>query len=155
MVQALTRRRWGPDVSPWREFDIFSDRMRGMMEPFLAEPIVPASVWDMEGWVPAVELTEADGEYVLTAELPGISKADVDLSIDDGVLTLRGEKKTEKEEERGKTHYRERRYGAFERSFTLPSNVDAAKVKADFKDGLVEVHMPKGAATKGRKIELT
>jgi HSP20 family protein len=153
MPKALTR-RWGEDISPWREFDLLSDRMRGLMDPMSTEPLISTPIWDTAGWVPAVELTEADNEYLLTAELPGVTKGDVEVSIDDGVLTLKGEKKTEKEEKRGKTHYRERRYGAFERAFTLPRNVEADKIKAEFKDGLIEVHLPKGEEAKGRKIEL-
>lgn len=154
MTKSLTTRRWGGDISPWREFDLLSDRMRGLVDPMLTEPLISTPIWDTAGWIPAVELTEADNEYLLTAELPGVPKGDVEVSVDDGVLTLKGEKKTEKEEQRGRTHYRERRYGSFERAFTLPRNVDADKIKAEFKDGLVEVHLPKGAESKGRKIEL-
>lgn len=153
MAQMLTRTSWGSEVTPWHEFDFLSDRLRNIMEPMMGEPMM-STHRGAEAWIPAVELTEADGEYVLSAELPGIAKSDVQLSIDDGVLTLRGEKKSERKEERGKMHYRERRYGSFERSFTLPRNVDVDKIKAEFKDGIVEVHLPRGEETKGRTIDL-
>jgi HSP20 family protein len=105
-------------------------------------------------WLPAVELVEEDSEFVLTAELPGMSKKDVDVSVDDNVLTLRGEKKTEREVAHDRMHIRERGYGTFERSFTLPRNVEADKIRADFHDGLVVIHMPKGEATKSKHIEI-
>lgn len=155
MVRALTRKRWAGDVTPWREFDLLSDRMREMMEPGFPEAFFRGPAWaGLEEWAPAVELVEKDGEYVLTAEVPGIPKADIDVAIDDNVLTLKGEKKTEFEKDEGRAHIRERRYGSFERSFTLPRNVDASKVRAEFRDGIVQVHLPKGEAKKARHIEI-
>ncbi len=103
-------------------------------------------------WLPAVELVEKEGEFVLTAEIPGMSKEDVRVSVEDDVLTLRGEKKFEREEEKDRMHIREREYGTFMRSFTLPRNVEVSKVKAEYHDGVVEVHMPKGIEAKGRDI---
>jgi HSP20 family protein len=129
--------------------------MREMMGPEFPEGFFRAPGWaTLDEWAPAVELVEKDGEYVLTAEVPGIPKGDIDVSIDDNVLTLKGEKKTEFEKEEGRAHVRERRYGAFERSFTLPRNVDPAKVRAEFRDGIVEVHLPKGEEKKARHIEI-
>lgn len=155
MATALTRKRWGSDIAPWRDLDLFSDRIRQLMEPALGEGLFKTPMWaETEDWIPAVELVEQDGEYLLTAELPGLGKDDVEISVDDSTLTLKGEKKSEVEEKKGRTHYRERRYGSFERSFTLPRNVDPTKIKADFENGLVKVHLPKGAEAKARKIEL-
>jgi HSP20 family protein len=111
--------------------------------PDFGTTMFKAPLFSETDWFPAVELAEADGEFVLTAELPGMSKDDVDVSVDDNVLTLKGEKKTEREEAHNRMHIRERAYGTFERSFTLPRNVDAGKIRADFHDGLVEIHMPK------------
>ena len=155
MANALTRKRWGSDIAPWRELDLFSDRVRQLMEPSLSEGFFKTPLWaETDAWIPAVELVEQDGEYILTVELPGVDKSDVDVSVDDSTLTLKGEKKTEKEEKKGRTHYRERHYGAFERSFTLPRNVDPTKIKAEFENGLVRVHLPKGTEAKARKVEL-
>jgi HSP20 family protein len=155
LMRALTTRRWGADVSPWHELETLSDPMRRWLDhPAFGASLVKSPLFSEADWFPAVELVEEDGEFVLTAELPGLSKDDVDLSVDDNVLTLKGEKKTEREEAHGRTHLRERVYGTFERSFTLPRNVDAGKIRADFHDGLVEVHMPKGEEAKSRHIEI-
>ncbi len=155
MARALTRKRWGADLAPWRELDLYADRMRRMLDPALSQPLFGSRLWAESGeWLPAVEFVEEDNEWVLTAEVPGMAREDVDISVDDSVLTLKGEKKSEHEEEKGRWYIREREYGAFQRSFDLPANVDVAKIKAEFHDGVVEVHMPKGAASKARHIEI-
>jgi len=152
-MRALTRKGWGADITPWHELETFGNRMRSFFDypsVFTAPLLTEAT-----GWMPAVELVEADGEFVLTAEIPGMGKEDVDISIEDGVLTFKGEKKFEHEEERDRMHIRERQYGAFQRSFTLPRNVEAQKIKAEYHDGVVRVHLPKGPEAKGRHIEIT
>jgi HSP20 family protein len=155
MARALTPKRLGADITPWRELDLFPDRMRRMFDPTLGETFFKTPLWaEAEEWMPAVELVEEDGEYVLSAELPGMSKKDVDIFVDDNVLTLKGEKKTERKEEEGRSFIHERRYGAFERSFTLPRNVDPEKIKAEFHDGIVEVHLPRGEESKARQIAI-
>ena len=154
-MPALTTKRWGADITPWHELETLGNRMRSFFDyPFFAPSVFAAPLLETGEWFPAVELVEADGEFVLTAEIPGMTKEDVDVSIEDNVLTLKGEKKLEHEEERERMHIRERRYGAFERSFTLPRNVEAGKVKAEYKDGIVEIHMPKAPEAKGRRIEI-
>lgn len=154
-MRALTTRRWGADVSPWHELETLNDRMRRWMEyPDFGTSMFKTPLLSESAWLPAVELVEEDSEFVLTAELPGMSKKDVDVSVDDRVLTLKGEKKTEREVAHDRMHIRERGYGTFERSFTLPRNVDAEKIRADFRDGLVEIHLPKGKEAKSKHIEI-
>jgi HSP20 family protein len=154
-MRALTTRRWGADVSPWHELENLGGRMRRWMDyPDFGTPLFKTPLFSEDAWLPAVELVEEDSEFVLTAELPGMSKEDVHVSVDDNVLTLKGEKKTEREVAHDRMHIRERGYGTFERSFTLPRNVEAEKIRADFHDGLVEIHMPKGDAAKSRHIEI-
>ncbi|MGD2045883.1 MAG: Hsp20/alpha crystallin family protein [Gemmatimonadota bacterium] len=154
-MRALTTRRWGADVSPWHELETLNNRMRGWMDyPAFGTSLFKTPLLSETDWVPAIELIEENDEFVLTAELPGLSKEDVNVSIEDNVLTLKGEKKTERESTNDRTHIREREYGTFERSFTLPRNVDAAKIRADFHDGLMEIHLPKGEQAKSRKIEI-
>jgi HSP20 family protein len=155
-MSALTTKRWGADVTPWHELETLQNRMRRFFDvtPFFAPSAFTAPMLETGEWWPAVELIEANGEFVLTAEIPGMTKEDVDISVEDNVLTLKGEKKFEREEERERMHIRERRYGAFERSFTLPRNVEAGKIRAEYKDGVVEVHMPKAPEAQGRKIEI-
>ncbi|HEU4452680.1 MAG TPA: Hsp20/alpha crystallin family protein [Longimicrobium sp.] len=113
--------------------------------PFFPEPI---------GWTPAIDVAERDGELVVTAELPGMKKEDVELELGDGVLTLRGEKRTESERTEDEMHLVERSYGSFRRSFTLPCPVDETKVTAEFKDGVLRVTLPRTGQTNGRKIEI-
>lgn len=156
---ALTRRRWGTDVTPWQELEAFGNRIgRWFESPNLFETFRPMFstplLSERSTWMPAVELSESDTEFVLTAEVPGMSKEDLDISIDDNVLTLKGEKKLEREEERERMHIRERTYGSFERCFALPPNIEADKIKAEYHEGVVEVHIPKGPQSKGRHIEI-
>jgi HSP20 family protein len=155
-MRALTRRGWGTDVTPWNEFETLSNRMRDWADyPTFGASLFRAPLMSATTeWLPAVELVEKDGEFVLTAEIPGMSKENVDISIEDNVLTFKGEKKLEKEEKKDRMHIREREYGAFTRAFSLPRNVEAGKVRAEYHDGVVEIHMPKGAEAKGRHIEI-
>jgi HSP20 family protein len=105
-------------------------------------------------WTPAVDIKETPEEFVIKAELPEVNKDDVKVSIDDGVLSIRGERKFEKED-KGKTYHRiERAYGTFMRSFSIPENVDEKKLLATYKDGVLEVHLPKTPVTKPKAIEV-
>ncbi|WP_273846595.1 Hsp20/alpha crystallin family protein [Rubrobacter calidifluminis] len=90
-------------------------------------------------WVPAIDAFSRDGDLVIRAELPGVKKDDVDITVQNGVLTISGERREEQEEERRGYHVRERRYGSFRRSMTLPEGVDESKIHAKFEDGVLEV----------------
>lgn len=105
-------------------------------------------------WSPRVDISETDNEFVVKAEIPEVKKEDVKVSVDNGVLTIQGERKQEKEEKGKKFHRVERYYGSFVRSFTLPDNVDETKVKATFKDGMLNLQIPKTAETKPKAIEV-
>ena len=105
-------------------------------------------------WIPRVDIAETDKEFVIKAELPEIKKEEVSVSVDNGVLTLRGERKQEKEEKGKKFHRIERFYGSFTRSFTLPENVDETKVDASFKDGILQLTIPKTKESKPKAIEV-
>jgi HSP20 family protein len=105
-------------------------------------------------WSPAVDLSERDNEYVLKVELPGVSKDDVKLTLQDNVLTVRGEKKQEKETKRSNYSRVERSYGAFQRSFTLPTTVEEGKIEAIYKDGILTVNLPKAEQAKRMEIEV-
>jgi HSP20 family protein len=108
------------------------------------------------GWCPVVDVHESNDEIMLQAELPGLSSDDVELNIENGVLTISGEKKQEREEGEEGTEYHlvERRYGRFERRFSLPRSVDPEKVKAEFKDGVLAIRLPKVEAAKPRRIAI-
>lgn len=104
--------------------------------------------------VTAVDITEDEKEYVIKAELPDIKKENVKLTVHDNVLAISGERKYEKEEKDKKYHRVERAYGSFLRSFTLPEDADGSKVAAEFKDGILNVHLPKSAQAKPKSIEV-
>jgi len=105
---------------------------------------------------PQVDLHENDKDYSLTAELPGMEEKDVELSVHDGVLTLKGEKRYEKKDEKDEARIVERHYGSFQRIFTLPADVDDAKIEAKFDKGVLKVTMPKkpGASPASRRISI-
>ena len=107
------------------------------------------------GWLPAVDVRENDDALVFTAELAGIAKDDVEITVDDGILTLKGERRFNENDEEKNYRRIERAYGAFSRSFTLPSAVDAEHVEASFQDGLLTVTVPKAEVAKARKITIS
>jgi len=104
--------------------------------------------------MPPVDIEEDDREYLLKAELPGMKKEDVTLKVEGGTLSISGERKEEKEEKDKKHHRVERSYGAFVRSFALPEAVLSEKVSAEFKDGILTVHVPKDEKAKPKAIEV-
>ena len=105
-------------------------------------------------WAPMADISEDENEYVIKAELPELKKEDVKVTVENGVLTISGERKFEKEEKNKKYHRVERAYGRFARSFALPDDADASKVKAEFKDGMLTVHLPKSEKAKPKQIEV-
>jgi HSP20 family protein len=106
-------------------------------------------------WAPLVDITEDDKEYLVKAELPEVKKEEVKVTVEEGVLSIHGERKVEKEEKGRKFHRIERAYGSFERSFTLPDDADATRITSDFKDGVLKVRLPKSPTAKPKAIEVT
>ncbi len=106
-------------------------------------------------WTPVVDLRETDDAFLFTAELPGLSKKDIDISLEEKTLTISGERKFEKESENDNYHRVERSYGTFRRSFSLATAIEAEKVSAKFKDGLLTLTVPKSPAVKPRKISVS
>ena len=140
--------RW----EPVRDLLTLQDRMRGMIEGSYRGG---DEDWALGGsWAPAVDIYEKDGNIVLKAELPGLDPKDVDVRVENNVLTLRGERKFDNEVKRDSYHRVERAYGTFTRSFTLPNVVDTGNIKADFKDGLLHVVLPKKEEAKQRQIQI-
>ena len=105
-------------------------------------------------WAPSVDIIEDDKEYVVKAELPEVKKEDVKVTVENGVLTITGERKFEKEEKDKKYHRIERSYGNFLRSFALPEGADGSNVNADFKEGVLKVHLPKSEKAKQKAVEV-
>jgi HSP20 family protein len=128
---------------------------RALGDPFNAFNTLPLP--ETIGWLPAMEIVESEKELTLAAELPGMDEKDIDVSVEDGILTVRGHKTEErKEEEDKKVYLYERNYGSFERSFALPSTVDVANVTAEFSKGVLKVHLLKDSVSKpkGKKVEI-
>jgi HSP20 family protein len=136
--------------SPVRGLSQMENRMHRLFDQPFRFPFPTEEM----GWSPSVEVSETDHSIEVTAEIPGVSKDDVEVDLDNNVLTIRGEKREEKEE-KDKEHYLlERYYGSFQRSFVLPAPVDEGKVSADFRDGVLKVHLEKSLQARGRKITI-
>ena len=137
---------------PFREFE---DILRRYSEPGSRsllgrdqEGVISAS------WAPSVDINETKDAYVVKGELPGVDKDDVDISIEDNLLVIRGEKKFETESDEDKYHRKECVYGSFERSFSLPKQVDVSKVEASYKNGVLKLNIPKAEEAKPRQIQV-
>ncbi len=144
--------RW----DPFRELQDMSDRLNRM----IANPASGGSVGQgkevmtVADWTPTVDISETEAEYAIKAELPEVKREDVKVTVEDGVLTIQGERKQEKEE-KGKKYQRvERSYGRFVRTFTLPDTVDEGKVRAEYADGVLHLHLPKSEKAKPKQIEV-
>ena len=105
-------------------------------------------------WLPVVDITEDEAGYHIEAELPGVKKEDLKVGVENGVLSIRGERKFEREESSDKVHRVERSYGSFLRTFRVPEDADGAEVSAKFKDGLLTVVLPKAEESKPKQIEV-
>lgn len=109
---------------------------------------------DQKQWLPKVDVSETDDHVIVRAEVPGMDKKDINITMSEGILTIQGEKKHEKEEEKENYRVVERRYGSFSRSLRVPRGVDADKIEASYKDGVLKVAIPKSDSEKSRKIEI-
>ena len=140
--------RW----DPFRELEDMQSRLNRMFS------LRPSGQREDESffadWSPAVDVQETDGEYLVKADLPEVKKDDVKVELQDGVLSVEGERRHEKEEKGKKFHTIERAYGKFVRRFVLPTEVDGTKVQAEFKEGVLNVHLPKTAIAKPKGIEV-
>jgi len=142
--------RW----DPMQDIQDFEKRLSSWMgRASSAKDFGKESMRVME-WAPLVDISEDDKEYVIKADLPEVKKDDVKISVHDGVLSISGERKYEKEEKGKKYHRVERSYGSFERSFTVPADAEEEKVSAQFKDGVLMVHLPKGENAKPKRREI-
>ena len=136
---------------PFRELEVMSSRLNRLLG---APPVVSDEADGFGAWAPAMDVEETDKEYLIKADLPDVKKPDVKVGIEEGVLTIEGERRQEKEEKGTKYHRLERSYGRFVRRLTVPTDVDQAQVGADFKDGVLNVHLPKSANAKPRSVDI-
>jgi HSP20 family protein len=143
--------RW----EPVRELSTIQSEMNRLFNSFFDTPTASNGISAHRRWLPALDLVDTDGEYVLRVDLPGLTEKDVNIELDDNVLTVSGERKAE-HEERKEGYYRvERASGSFRRSLTLPEGVDADAIKAQFDSGVLEVRVPKPEQRKPRKVAIT
>lgn len=144
------------DLIPSRErkqLERFRSEMDSLFDRFFDWRPLAFTVRERE-WMPKVDVSETDKEVIVKAEIPGMEAKDIDISMRGRVLTLKGEKKSEKEEKEENYHRVERRYGSFSRAFELPADVDSAKVKATYKDGVLKLNLPKTKEQTVKKIEI-
>jgi len=137
--------RW----EPFRSMEDYFGRMPGLFDRW--QRLLDTDGESRLEWSPSVDISETDGEYVIRADLPAVKKEDVQVTFDDGLITVSGERKQQKEEKGEKLHRMENFYGKFSRSFSLPRNVDSSGIKAESRDGVLMVRIPK-ARTEQKKV---
>ncbi len=145
---------WHGDFPFSRNLQVLQQEMNRMFDHFFRGDILDDGTSLTQLWVPAVDIHESEDAFIITAELSGIKKNDVKITVDNNVITIRGEKKNEQETKSVNTHRVERSYGSFERSFTLPKSVKADAIDARFDDGVLTVTLPKTEEAKQKLIEV-
>lgn len=138
-------------LDPFRRFP---NRMERLFEEPLLRSMMGTEEWPLKAWVPPCDIFETDKELVMKFELPEVKKEDVEVKLEQNVLTLRGERKFEEKTDRENYHRVERHYGEFMRSFNVPMYVDAAKISAEFKDGVLTVTLPKNEEARPKQINV-
>ncbi len=146
--------RWNPATDVTRDLDTMQKRMNRLFNDFFSGREGDGDELMAGAWSPAVDVVEHDDSFVIEAELPGMNKDDIKISVTNDVLTIRGEKKIEKEDKKKNYHRMERSYGSFSRTFALPGNVKADKVDAEFKNGILTVTVPKSEEAKPKQIDV-
>src|SRR5688572_33400627 len=141
--------RW----DPFRDLSMLQDRMNRMFEDAGRglrgdEPSATTT------WSPAVDIYETEGEIIVQAELPGVDRKDITLHLENQILTLKGERRFEKETKQENYHRIERAYGGFSRAFSIPAIVDEEKIRADYKDGILKIALPKKEQVKPKQIPI-
>ncbi|HUF77563.1 MAG TPA: Hsp20/alpha crystallin family protein [Thermoanaerobaculia bacterium] len=147
MRTAMTR--WNPTGSY-----VSRDPFARLLEGFLGENLNPSEDVSNRAWTPAVNIRETDNAFFVEAELPGMTKDDIEITLENNMLKLSGERRFEKDTKEENYHRVERSYGTFLRTFSLPSQVDSEGVKAAFKEGVLTIEIPKAEEAKPRKIAI-
>lgn len=143
----MTLVRW----SPWRDILSVQDEMNRLFNGLVTNRGTSTGA---EDWVPSVDISETDDGFIVTADVPGMNADDIKISVANNVLTLRGEKKNVREDKGENFHKVERAFGSFERTFSLPSGVEAESIRAKYKDGVLEVRLPKSKEAKPQEIKV-
>ncbi len=143
------------ELTPWRPFGELSSLRREMdrlWENFFVERPL-GKIWERE-WAPSLDMSETKDNFVVKAEVPGIDAKHIDISLTGDVLTIRGEKRQEKEEKEEDYHLVERTYGSFSRSVRLPAEVESNKIKASYKNGILAITLPKSEKAKAKEVKI-
>jgi len=156
----MTLIRWKPlhDVTAWHpvtnmfdEFDSMHNEIDRVFDRFRGGEYDTGAV---QNWLPAVDVMEQDNAFIIKAELPGVDKKDVKITVQNDVLTIKGEKKQESEKKGENYHCTERLYGSFQRSFTLPATIASEKIDASYDNGVLVLNLPKLEEAKPKEIEV-
>ncbi len=153
----MTLIRWNPtnDLERWpSDFFGIQREINRVFDNFVRGGVQADESFTTSYWTPAVDIAEQENEYIVKMELPGVNKDEVKISLESNILTIKGEKKQEKEEKKKNLHRVERSYGSFQRSFTLPTMVKSEKIAAIFNDGVLSISLPKAEEAKPKQIEV-
>ena len=143
--------RWNPFV----DFDEMQQRLNQRINRLFVERGGRVGESNFADFMPAVDIEETDTDFIVKADLPDVKKEEIRVNVQEGVLAIEGERKQEKEEKGRRFHKIEREYGRFVRRFALPTEVDAEKVRAEFKDGVLSIVVPKAPAAKPKLVDVT
>ncbi len=146
--------RWDREFPAFRGLQSLQQDVNRMFDEFFRGDILANDSFTNRDWNPAVDIIENSGTYVLKAEIPGMSKDDVKITLENNTLTIRGEKKNEFEKKEGNYYRVERSYGSFERSFAIPGNVKVSDIDAQYKDGVLTLTLPKMEEAKPKMIDV-
>lgn len=138
----------------WRPFERDRLSLMEQMNHMFGDMMDPDRATEMGAWSPSVSVYDKNGAIMVEAELPGVDKKDISVRVDNGVLTLSGERRQEKETKEDDYYRCERSYGVFNRSFSLPTTVEPGKIKADFEDGVLTLTVPKSKTAKGKQVKI-
>ena len=141
--------------NPLNEMHALQNRLNTMLDSAFGRRGGVSGSLDWTGWTPSVDISEDDKEYVVRAELPGLSKKDVNVTFENGILNISGDRQQEKEQRGRRYHRVECSYGKFSRAFTLPGDMDPNQIKAEFKDGVLFVHVAKSESAKPKQIAVS
>jgi len=142
------------NANPFKDVEKVRSEMDRLLDTFLFGRPQRRDFWEEVEWLPAVDVAETKDQIVVNAEIPGMDPKEFDISLSEGTLTIKGEKKQEKEEKEEAYHLIERRYGTFTRSIPLPKEVDSNKAIASYKNGVLKVRLPKSGEAEKKEVKI-
>jgi HSP20 family protein len=146
--------RWNNNLSSFRGILSLQNDMNRIFDEFFRGDLLTSNSFFTHDWNPAVDIIENNDNYIMKAEIPGMNKDDVKITLEDNILTIRGEKKNEGEKKEGNYHRIERSYGSFERSFTIQGTIKSNDIDAQYKDGVLTLILPKAEKAEPKRIEI-